>query len=31
MIFRSIPDLAPSFCQFADGLKKRVEGDPKPA
>lgn len=25
MIFRSIPDLAPSFEQFASGLKQRVE------
>ncbi len=24
-IFKSIPDLAPSFQQFADGLKSRVE------
>lgn len=24
-IFKSIPDLAPSFQQFVDGLKKRVE------
>jgi hypothetical protein len=26
-IWKSIPDLAPSFQQFADGLKKRVESD----
>ena len=25
MIWRSIPDLAPSFKQFADGLKQRAE------
>lgn len=25
LIFRSIPDLGPSFRQFADGLKHRVE------
>jgi len=25
LIFRTIPDLGPSFRQFADGLKKRVE------
>ena len=25
MIFRSIPDLGPSFRQFADGLEQRVE------
>jgi len=25
MIFKSIPDLGPSFQQFADGLKRRVE------
>jgi len=25
MIFRSIPDLEPSFRRFADGLKKRAE------
>lgn len=25
MIFRSIPDLGPSFTRFADGLKRRVE------
>ena len=25
MIFRTIPDLGPSFRQFADGLKQRVE------
>jgi len=25
LIFRSIPDLGPSFTQFADGLKQRVE------
>lgn len=25
MIFKSIPDLGPSFRQFADGLKHRVE------
>jgi hypothetical protein len=26
MIWRSIPDLAPSFNQFASGLKSRAEG-----
>ena len=26
MIWRSIPDLGPSFKQFADGLKARAEG-----
>lgn len=26
LIWRSIPDLGPSFQQFADGLKRRVEG-----
>jgi hypothetical protein len=26
MIFKSIPDLAPSFARFAVGLKRRVEG-----
>jgi hypothetical protein len=26
MIFKSIPDLAPSFARFAAGLKHRVEG-----
>jgi hypothetical protein len=26
MITKSIPDLAPSFTRFADGLKRRVEG-----
>jgi hypothetical protein len=26
MIFKSIPDLQPSFARFADGLKRRVEG-----
>jgi len=25
MIWRSMPDLAPSFAQFADGLKARAE------
>lgn len=25
LIWRTIPDLGPSFTQFADGLKKRVE------
>jgi hypothetical protein len=25
LIWKSIPDLGPSFQQFADGLKKRVE------
>jgi hypothetical protein len=25
MIFRSIPDLRPSFQRFADGLKKQAE------
>jgi hypothetical protein len=25
LIWRSMPDLAPSFRQFADGLKRRVE------
>jgi hypothetical protein len=28
LIFRSIPDLGPSFRQFAEGLKQRVEGQP---
>jgi hypothetical protein len=28
LIFRSIPDLQPSFRRFADGLKQRVEGLP---
>jgi hypothetical protein len=28
MIFKSIPDLQPSFTRFADGLKRRVEGSP---
>ena len=28
MIFKSIPDLQPSFTRFADGLKLRVEGSP---
>jgi len=28
LIFRSIPDLQPSFTRFADGLKQRVEGLP---
>jgi uncharacterized protein YndB with AHSA1/START domain len=26
VIFRSIPDLAPSFRRFAEGLRQRVEG-----
>ena len=26
VIFRSIPDLGPSFQQFADGLKRQAEG-----
>jgi hypothetical protein len=26
MVFKSIPDLAPSFARFAAGLKRRVEG-----
>jgi hypothetical protein len=26
VIFRSIPDLAPSFARFAAGLERRVEG-----
>jgi hypothetical protein len=26
MIFKSIPDLGPSFTRFADGLKRQVEG-----
>lgn len=26
LIWRSIPDLGPSFTQFAHGLKQRVEG-----
>jgi hypothetical protein len=25
LIWRSMPDLEPSFCQFADGLKQRAE------
>ena len=28
LIGRSIPDLQPSFTQFAEGLKRRVEGRP---
>lgn len=27
MIWRSMPDLGPSFTQFANGLKRRAEGD----
>jgi hypothetical protein len=27
LIWRTMPDLAPSFRQFADGLKARAEGD----
>jgi hypothetical protein len=27
LIWRSMPDLGPSFEQFANGLKQRVEGD----
>jgi hypothetical protein len=27
MIFRSIPDLGPSFTRFANGLKARVEAE----
>jgi hypothetical protein len=27
VIWRSIPDLGPSFTQFANGLKQRVEAD----
>ncbi|HET9849595.1 MAG TPA: SRPBCC domain-containing protein [Candidatus Dormibacteraeota bacterium] len=29
MIWKSIPDLGPSFIQFANGLKQRVEGGPR--
>ena len=28
MIWRSIPDLGPSFEQFVNGLKQRAEGAP---
>lgn len=28
LVFKSIPDLQPSFARFADGLKRRVEGSP---
>jgi hypothetical protein len=28
MIFRSIPDLGPSFTRFANGLKQQVESSP---
>jgi uncharacterized protein YndB with AHSA1/START domain len=29
IIFKSIPDLGPSFQQFADGLKKQAESSPR--
>lgn len=31
MVFRSIPDLGPSFQQFADALRQQVEGRRRPS